>query len=78
MRAATLAAALLPGPLFAAPALRDAETLRFPSGQPTPRTEDSLADRIGERVRSRLYEMCRVVEITAPDYRQRVRQAQYR
>ncbi len=40
--------------------------------------EDSLADRIGERVRSRLYEMCRVVEITAPDYRQRVRQAQYR
>ncbi len=40
--------------------------------------EDSLAERIGERVRSRLYEMCRVVEITAPDYRQRVRQAQYR
>ncbi len=60
------------------PALQDAETLKFPSGQPMLRTEDSLADRIGERVRSRLYEMCRVVEITAPDYRQRVRQAQYR
>jgi DNA replication protein DnaC len=60
------------------PPSRDAEAPRFPSGQATVRTEDSLADRIGERVRSRLYEMCRVVEITAPDYRQRVRQAQYR
>ena len=60
------------------PPSRDPETLRFPSGQAATRTEDSLADRIGERVRSRLYEMCRVVEIQAPDYRQRVRQAQYR
>ncbi|MEE9234213.1 MAG: ATP-binding protein [Candidatus Acidoferrales bacterium] len=39
--------------------------------------EDTLADRIGERMRSRLYEMCRVVEIQAEDFRRRVKQAQY-
>jgi DNA replication protein DnaC len=37
--------------------------------------EDTLADRIGQRIRSRLYEMCRTVEIVAPDFRKRVRQA---
>jgi DNA replication protein DnaC len=37
--------------------------------------EDSLGDRIGTRIRSRLYEMCRTVEISAPDYRKEIRQA---
>jgi DNA replication protein DnaC len=37
--------------------------------------EDSLADRIGQRIRSRLYEMCRTVEMVAPDFRKRIRQA---
>jgi DNA replication protein DnaC len=37
--------------------------------------EDSLADRIGHRIRSRLYEMCRTLEVTAPDYRKEIRQA---
>ena len=37
--------------------------------------EDTLADRIGQRIRSRLYEMCRTIEIVAPDFRKRVRQA---
>lgn len=37
--------------------------------------EDSLSERIGSRIRSRLYEMCRTVEITAPDYRKEIRQA---
>ncbi len=37
--------------------------------------EDSLADRIGERIRSRLYEMCRTVEIVAPDFRKDIRRA---
>ncbi len=51
------------------------ETARLPSGQPfgAPR-EDSLADRVGQRIRSRLYEMCRTVEILAPDYRKEIRQ----
>jgi DNA replication protein DnaC len=35
--------------------------------------EDSLTDRIGRRIRSRLYEMCRTLEIYAPDYRKEIR-----
>lgn len=42
-----------------------------------PARDDTLADRIGERMRSRLYEMCRVVWIQAEDFRRRVKQAQY-
>jgi DNA replication protein DnaC len=37
--------------------------------------DDSLADRIGNRIRSRLYEMCRTLEIEAADYRQKIRKA---
>ncbi len=37
--------------------------------------EDTLPDRIGGRIRSRLYEMCRTIEISAPDYRKEIRQA---
>ncbi len=40
-----------------------------------PVREESLAQRIGERMRSRLYEMCRTVEMSAPDFRRAVRQA---
>lgn len=40
--------------------------------------EDSLEDRIGYRIRSRLYEMCRLVHIQADDFRRRVKQADYR
>jgi len=39
--------------------------------------EDTLAERIGERMRSRLYEMCRVIDVNADDFRRRVKQAQY-
>lgn len=31
--------------------------------------DESLEDRIGVRLRSRLYEMCKTVEIAGPDYR---------
>lgn len=48
----------------------------FPSGQvASPAREDSLTDRLGGRIRSRLYEMCRTIEISAPDYRRLIRQA---
>jgi DNA replication protein DnaC len=48
----------------------------LPSGQAVSAArEDSLTDRLGMRVRSRLYEMCRTVELFAPDYRREVRQA---
>jgi DNA replication protein DnaC len=40
--------------------------------------EDSLEERIGGRIRSRLYEMCRTVEIYAPDFRKGVRNANNR
>jgi DNA replication protein DnaC len=47
---------------------------RTSSGRPVI-VEDTLTDRIGKRIRSRLYEMCRTVEIVAPDYRKEIRQA---
>lgn len=37
--------------------------------------EETLGDRIGERMRSRLCEMCRVINLNAPDYRQKFRTA---
>lgn len=40
--------------------------------------EDSLVDRIGVRLRSRLYEMCKVVEMEGDDYRKKIKQASYR
>jgi DNA replication protein DnaC len=39
---------------------------------------DSLVDRIGVRLRSRLYEMCKVVEMWGDDYRKMAKQAGYR
>lgn len=51
------------------------EPVRMPSGQSLARVEDSLAERVGQRIRSRLYEMCRTIEITASDYRREIRHA---
>lgn len=51
-------------------------SFRLPSGQPiAAHQEDTLTERLGTRIRSRLYEMCRTVDIVAPDYRRAVRQA---
>lgn len=43
------------------------------AGMRAPTAEDSLTDRIGKRIRSRLYEMCRTIEVSAPDYRKEIR-----
>jgi DNA replication protein DnaC len=40
--------------------------------------EETLTDRIGARLRSRLWEMCKVVEIRGKDFRQVIKQANYR
>src|SRR5271156_6832515 len=48
---------------------------RLPGGQGVVVREDTLGDRIGARMRSRLYEMCRTVEVSAPDFRREVRSA---
>jgi DNA replication protein DnaC len=45
------------------------------AGMRAPTIEDSLTERVGRRIRSRLYEMCRTVEITAADYRKEIRKA---
>jgi len=54
----------------------DGEPARLPSGKLVPPTrEDSLEQRIGSRMRSRLFEMCRTVEVIAPDFRRERTQA---
>jgi DNA replication protein DnaC len=53
-----------------------------PAGQLTgPRAsarEETLGDRIGERMRSRLHEMCRVVQMEGSDFRPLVQSANFR
>src|SRR5262252_1095115 len=48
---------------------------KLPGGQRVTVKEDTLGDRIGARMRSRLFEMCRTVVMDAPDFRREVRQA---
>lgn len=48
--------------------------------EPAPRAslrEETLGDRIGERMRSRLQEMCVVVEMHGEDFRQKVKRASF-
>jgi DNA replication protein DnaC len=45
---------------------------------PSKQGEESLADRIGVRLRSRLYEMCREVEIRGEDFRKDIKRAKFR
>ncbi len=40
--------------------------------------DETLGDRIGERMRSRLHEMCRIVQLEGFDYRERIRNASFR
>ena len=39
---------------------------------------ETLSDRIGERMRSRLHEMCRIVKMEGEDFRQTIRSASFR
>ena len=40
--------------------------------------EETLGDRIGERMRSRLHEMCRIIRMEGQDFRQKFRSASFR
>lgn len=40
--------------------------------------EETLGDRIGERMRSRLHEMCRIIRLEGLDFRQKFRSASFR
>ncbi len=54
----------------------EGEPSRLPGGRMIPASrEDTLEQRIGSRMRSRLYEMCRTVEVIAPDFRKERTQA---
>jgi DNA replication protein DnaC len=39
---------------------------------------ETLGDRIGERMRSRLHEMCRIVKMEGEDFRQKIKSASFR
>ena len=57
-----------------------ASTRRGISNRPPVASEETLTDRIGHRLRSRLYEMCKVINISGSDltdFRIEVKQAQY-
>jgi DNA replication protein DnaC len=45
---------------------------------PPGKGDSTLTDRIGARVRSRLHEMCQVVDFSAPDFREEIRNADFR
>jgi DNA replication protein DnaC len=51
--------------------------VRMPSGEPAPDVERSL-NQFGTTFRSRLYEMCKLVEMSSDDFRKAVKQAGYR
>ncbi|MGB8888510.1 MAG: ATP-binding protein [Candidatus Korobacteraceae bacterium] len=51
--------------------------LRSPSEAERAARRETLGDRIGERMRSRLHEMCKKVEIEGPDFRQHSKQAHF-
>ncbi len=53
------------------------QEVREPSGEPVPDVERSLAQ-FGVTLRSRLYEMCKLVEMQSDDFRKAVKQAGYK
>jgi DNA replication protein DnaC len=56
---------------------RAGQYVNLPNGTRVSR-EESLEERIGARLRSRLYEMCKVIQLEGEDFRLTVKQAQYR
>ena len=55
---------------------QEGEATRLPGGKlMMPTREDSLEQRIGSRMRSRLFEMCRTIEIISQDFRRESTQA---
>lgn len=58
-------------------AAREAGPSEFARAQRAARGE-TLGDRIGERMRSRLHEMCRIVKMEGADFRQTFRSASFR
>jgi DNA replication protein DnaC len=57
--------------------LPDRREARQPSGEALPDLDSSLAQ-LGVTLRSRLYEMCKLVEMNSDDYRKAIKQAGYK
>jgi DNA replication protein DnaC len=55
----------------------DEEAPRSYSAAERAARRETLGDRIGERMRSRLHEMCKKVEIEGPDYREQSKKAHF-
>jgi DNA replication protein DnaC len=53
-------------------------TANFEDGPAATGRKDTLGDRIGERMRSRLFEMCRLVKVDGKDFREKFRSAGFR
>ncbi|MDH4219758.1 MAG: ATP-binding protein [Candidatus Aminicenantes bacterium] len=56
----------------------DEEDFRVEHFKKGEKGEETLVDRIGVRLRSRLYEMCKIVKMEGEDYRKKIKQASYR
>jgi DNA replication protein DnaC len=56
----------------------DEEDFRVEHFKKGEKGEETLVDRIGVRLRSRLYEMCKIVRMDGDDYRKKIKQASYR
>lgn len=56
----------------------DEEDFRVEHFKKGEKSEENLVSRIGVRLRSRLYEMCKIVRMEGDDYRQKIKQAGYR
>lgn len=55
-----------------------ANTVRSLSPARAAARDETLGDRIGDRMRSRLHEMCRIVKMEGEDFRQKFRSASFR
>jgi DNA replication protein DnaC len=51
--------------------------LDYDSDESKPGRADSLTQRIGPRIRSRLFEMCKTVKMDGKDFRAEIKQANY-
>ena len=56
----------------------DPRDSRFKRSEINPVGEETLVDRIGKRLRSRIYEMCKIVNIIGKDFRKEIKQGSFR
>jgi DNA replication protein DnaC len=65
-------------PNLPARGLRNSHSSRSREAAEHAASEETLGDRIGDRMRSRLHEMCRIITMAGEDFRQSVKSASFR